>query len=454
MKTEAIFENIAQRIIEELAQAQNQILIAVAWFTNTEILNLLLRKVQQGIAVHILLSDSSINRKKDQYFAQFNQKNSFCHYVGDDNKDLMHNKFCVIDEDVVINGSYNWSVKAESNHENIVITRGDETLTCQFIKQFQWIRKQYVRTEQQSYTLPINKIIKRLEILKNYVILEDDEDIARETGKLQIYASHEKINAIVEAVQSHAFSQALQLIDEFVKSSQQLIVIDDVEILALKLEIRYLEHQLNAYDNEKSELEHVLLQFRHRHTQELGKLILLLLKLQKLYHQNNPEEYAQAEKDEQEYKQQFEQEQQQQFFDLSQEEQQDLKQMFRKASQICHPDKVTEELKDAAHEVFIRLKQAYDENDITVVREILTELKSGRFHFTTRSETINQKEKLKAAISQLRHKIQQLELAIFTIKESTEYQTIAKIDDWDAYFTELKEQLRSEIDVLTKEVMG
>ena len=37
MQTEAIFENIANRIIEEIENANHSIYIAVAWFTNKNI---------------------------------------------------------------------------------------------------------------------------------------------------------------------------------------------------------------------------------------------------------------------------------------------------------------------------------------------------------------------------------------------------------------------------------
>ena len=37
-------------------------------------------------------------------------------------KSLMHNKFCIIDDKIIINGSFNWSVNAvKSNNENIII---------------------------------------------------------------------------------------------------------------------------------------------------------------------------------------------------------------------------------------------------------------------------------------------------------------------------------------------
>lgn len=448
MKTEAIFENIAQRIIHELNQAQRSIYIAVAWFTHSEIFATLLTKAQQGVSVQLLLSDDFINRKAKIKHTQLNLGQSSCHYVGDGDKDLMHNKFCVIDEHIVINGSYNWSVKAEtSNHENIVVTTGDTALAQQFIQQFKYIRQKYVaNSENTQPDFPTDKIIKRLEILKNYVILEDEDDIQRESAKLQAYVFHEKINLIIQAVKNHQFSQAISLIDEFVKSNHQLIALDAVEINALKLEIRYLEHQINAYDNEKAELEQLLSQFNYRHTQELGELILELLRLQKLHAQDDPEAFAEAEANEREYQQQFTQNQDKHVFELSADDKKELKRLFRQASQICHPDRVAEEMKEMAHETFIRLKKAYDENDIATVREVLAQLQRGDFKM--RSDTIKQKDKLKLVVSQLRQKIQQLENDIFAIKESEEYQTISQIEDWDTYFADVKAQLQSEIDYL------
>ena len=46
MQTEAIFENIAERIITEIQKANNSIYIAVAWFTNKSIFEQLIKKAK------------------------------------------------------------------------------------------------------------------------------------------------------------------------------------------------------------------------------------------------------------------------------------------------------------------------------------------------------------------------------------------------------------------------
>ena len=63
MQTEAIFECIADRISLELEKAQSSIYIAVAWFTNQNLFNVMLQKAQQGVTVQLMLSNDHINQQ-------------------------------------------------------------------------------------------------------------------------------------------------------------------------------------------------------------------------------------------------------------------------------------------------------------------------------------------------------------------------------------------------------
>lgn len=446
MQTEAIFEDIAERIRLELEQAKQSIYIAVAWFTNRTLFNTLIEKSKEGVTVQLMLSNDHINQQSYVDYDQLSVGNSAAYLIGDGKTNLMHNKFCVIDSDTVINGSYNWSYKGEKNHENVLITKGDTILAEQFISQFKKIRNTYFDHQDSTPDLPLDKIIKRLEIIKNYVILEDIDDITRENTKLKTYAFQQDIAAITQALQQHSFDTAITLIDQFIKNHHALVVYKDIDVKALKLEIRHLEHQLNAYDNEKIELDKMLSEFHYRHTNELGSYISRLLQLRKLSTKDNPEEYAEAVQDEEDYNEQIEIESEKIIYELDEEERVELKKTYRQASQICHPDRVSEEMKDIAQEVFIKLNEAYEKNDVIEVQEILAELKQGMFK--PRSETVSKSEQLKAIVQILKHKIEKVEQEIFAIKNSKDYQTISSINDWNAYFEEIKAQLKEEIDYL------
>ncbi len=448
MQTEAVFENIAERIQEETGKAQKSIVIAVAWFTNKNIFNSILSKAKRGCNVSLIISNDEINSNSKINFSELEKYNSKCYPVGDGETELMHNKFCVIDYSTVITGSYNWSFKAETNFENIIINYNDTVLAEQFISEFNQIRKKYFPDEPKTETVfPLGKIIRRLEILKNYILLEDVEELKKEAQKLSEYNFNSDISEIIAAIETKEFSFAINKIQNFISQNQQLAIWNDPEIPALKLEIKLLENQLNAFDNEKIELEKILSEFQHRHSIELGKIILEILKLRKIKFKDDKKKYEEAENDFKQYNENYQKEKEKKQFDLSDNEKAELKQKFRKATFLCHPDKVGEKFKDAAQKSFIELKAAYDANDLKKVTEILNELEKGD-NFKTISDTVSEKEKLKAALAKLRRQIKILENELVTIKNSETFKTIISISDWNRYFSETKEKLGKELDEL------
>jgi len=113
------FANIKGFISEELNRATYIIWIAVAWFTDRDLANLLYKKAKQGVNIQIVLNDDKINsalkEKLKEHFEVFLAPSN------DKFNKLMHNKFCVIDLEKVIHGSYNWTNKAQYNNETISI---------------------------------------------------------------------------------------------------------------------------------------------------------------------------------------------------------------------------------------------------------------------------------------------------------------------------------------------
>ena len=56
----------------------------------------------------------------------------------------MHNKFAILDGQTVINGSFNWTRSAViSNSENVVITKGNSSLSSSFTGEFERLWREY-----------------------------------------------------------------------------------------------------------------------------------------------------------------------------------------------------------------------------------------------------------------------------------------------------------------------
>lgn len=127
--TEVIFENIEQRIIKEIKNAHYAIFVSVAWFTNKKLFNALLEKAQDNCYVSIIIQLDDINSQCGIDYSQIQIGRSECFMISRETE-LLHDKFCVIDNQKVLTGSYNWTVNAEcKNDENVLITADNEMAT-------------------------------------------------------------------------------------------------------------------------------------------------------------------------------------------------------------------------------------------------------------------------------------------------------------------------------------
>jgi hypothetical protein len=457
MQTEAIFENIAERIQQEITKAQSSIYIAVAWFTNQMLFEELLKKATEGCKISLIISNDEINQNSSINYEQLNNGSSKIFKIGDGKKELMHHKFCVIDHDLVITGSYNWSYKAENNFENIIVTSDDSSLAQQFIKEFYELQKQYYPNDKEVVSdFPLNKIIKRLEILKNYIILEDIEDVNTESNKLIQYNFNSDLKNIIQFIKNGELANAIENIEEFISKNNQISIWTDPEIAALKLEIKILENQLISFDNEKTELENFLNDFQRKHTVNVGEIISQILKYRKLKYKDDYDKFLEAENDEKEYNKQFELEKKKEVFELTVDEEKELKKAYRKAVVLCHPDKFSQEspeIQKQAEQMMIELSLAYEKKDLKRVNEILNNLQKGILT-TSNSDNNSDKLKLRTLVNQLKSKIQDIENEIIIIKKSEQYQIIVEIEDWDTYFEELKSQLNNELNLLIAETVN
>lgn len=448
MHTEAVFENIANRIETEIDKAQKSVIIAVAWFTNKNLFETIIRKSKKGCQISLMITDDEINNNSGIDYNRLNTANSKIYKIGNGDKNLMHNKFCVIDFSTVITGSYNWSYKAESNHENIVVNYEDLALAKQFVNEFNYIKSLYftdISKEEPKQDFPLDVIVKRLEVLRNFIVLEDFEDISHTAQKLKKFEEHSAIKKIVELTEKQLFGEAMELIGDFISQYQQLAVWNDPEIDGLKLEIKILENQINAFENEKNDLEKTINDFQYQHTKELGELILEILKLRKQKLKNE-----EAENDYNQYQKQYDNEMEKEVLELTEDEKKELKKQYKNASILCHPDKFMNEsleVQKQAEELFKELNEANAKNDLKRVEEILNNLKNGILT-SSKSDTITDKERLRETINRLNQKLQKIEQELNGIKQSEIYQKLCEITDWNDYFAQNKELLQKELEEL------
>ena len=446
MQTTAHFTLIHETIVAELRKARQSVYVAVAWFTDRDLFQYLCDRAEAGVRVELMLTNDGINfREGGLPFDVLRQAGGQVHVIGsgEDGQTLMHNKFCVIDGQTVITGSFNWSYKARQNHENITISTDADRLAEQFIAEFRQLRDRYAPAPN-TPPLDLGKVLHRLDLIKTLIALDETDELAPHLAKLSQQPLPDELAQIVTLLRRGQFADAVSQIERFGKANAALTAWVDAELSALGIEIRILEVQVQALDAEKADIEKTLHDFSVQHALRLGDLILKLLDLRRAQ-ATTADEQRDTETDYDHYQQHYTETRQQPRFDLTSDEQRDLKRRFRKAAQLCHPDVVAEALKTQAEQLFAELKAANDRNDLTRVTEILTTLERGDT-FVPRSETVTEKALLKHERTRLQALVATLQTVVQTLRASEEYQTVSQLADWDAYFAEKRAQLAEQVE--------
>lgn len=125
------FDDIKSLLINELTKAKFTIWVAVAWFTDKDLANLLYKKSKEGLNIQIIINGDKINSKLSGKLSDLFET----YLVPENNRKLMHNKFCIIDLNRVIHGSYNWTNKAQYNDETVSLIE-NRAATEDFANQF------------------------------------------------------------------------------------------------------------------------------------------------------------------------------------------------------------------------------------------------------------------------------------------------------------------------------
>lgn len=252
------------------------------------------------------------------------------------------------------------------------------------------------------------------------------------------------MNKVISFVNKQLFGQAIEEIQQFIARYKQLIVWNDPEINGLQLELKILENQINAFENEKIELEKVLSDFQYQHTKELGELILAILKIRKEKLKDEA-----AANDYNEYQKQYTNEIEREVYELNDEQKKELRKEYKKASILCHPDKFANEPKEVqqqAEALFKELNEAHSKNDLNRVKEISANLQKGILSVAANKQT--DKDVIKIQVERLKQKLTRLQTEIEQIKQSDVFIQITALTNWDAYFKDQKELLQKELEDL------
>jgi len=126
-----------EAVLEELEKAKKSIYFAAFSFTDDKIGDLMIEKHKEGIEVSGVFEKRQISR----YSEYEKMRGEGMDVYLDANRYIMHHKFIIIDKEVVITGSYNFTTSAKSrNDENLLIIR-DPKIAKIYYKEFLRLRE-------------------------------------------------------------------------------------------------------------------------------------------------------------------------------------------------------------------------------------------------------------------------------------------------------------------------
>ncbi|MFP2421627.1 DNA repair protein [Pseudescherichia vulneris] len=317
----------------------------------------------------------------------------------------------------------------------------------------------------------MNKPIKRLEIIKNAIELEDEEIIHGQLLQLKKEALDEGLKAIVSALEHKRYADAVAAIGAWLQNQRALTPWQDPRIAAHKLELKTLEAERQELLDRRSARIQRLDEFNDLYMTRLGPLMTEILRLRKVLAEkilrrqlregsrSEPiaEESARqadaASQDYESYRQSHQEAQRHQEAQqrLAESDRQELKKLWRQASKLCHPDLVDDELKAEATTLMVRLNQARQQGDLSTVRTILARLMKGQQPMMA-SERLNSLERLRERVAEIRQQISALKLELTGLEKEGAWQLVTTLRDQEGYFHQQEKAMSNTIRTLERQI--
>jgi DNA repair exonuclease SbcCD ATPase subunit len=127
----------------------------------------------------------------------------------------------------------------------------------------------------------MTQILKRLEIIKSSIAIEELEIIELQIAKLQTLGIDEDVLHIIQNLEDGAYSTAETLIQNYLARFGGVVIYEDSELTSLKLELKSLESKLQNLIEEKTEYLNDIEEFNNEYNLRLGELIRAILNLKK-----------------------------------------------------------------------------------------------------------------------------------------------------------------------------
>jgi len=123
-------KHITWTVLEVLQNAEFTVKANMAYLSNELIISNLINLSKKGISVEMIISNTDNNKKMYGVYNELLANNVKIFEFGSDSwkNGIMHRKSVIIDDKVVLSGSYNWTEQADRNTEELFIIEDIDTI--------------------------------------------------------------------------------------------------------------------------------------------------------------------------------------------------------------------------------------------------------------------------------------------------------------------------------------
>jgi hypothetical protein len=387
---------ITKHILGYLEQAKERIWVNVPWFTHRELFQALYNKASQGVSVHVIIQDDDINRQTSFQHEELNTRGGKVYRYRPENSPtgINHEKYCVIDDQYIIYGSFNWTYNADLNNlESILV--GEKPAEYDLIKQFEQRFTEVLALFFSADPTPAGtSLLDTSFALKLKVSL-----LQNECGWLE--------------AQIHEIQNAYGKIEQYIQLHAGELILEKIRLETLiagrkaqKVKKKVFE---NEFESKKSEFENFKKVFENNQA-------------------NNAEINQKA----------------------KEKKGEEIKQLYRELAKKIHPDKFAQDadLYKRATELMAEINMAYENNDFDAMIHLRDMIGNGAFENLEMWKSTWSSTYLEKSLVFWQEKKRALLQALEKLQNQTIYDIFIEKVGLDAYVAQLKTELESDIRIL------
>ena len=125
----------------------------------------------------------------------------------------------------------------------------------------------------------MKQILKRLELIKTSIAIEDEEIIELQIIKLYKLPIDNEVKSIIQKLENIDYGNVVVEIENYITKYSGVVIYEDNEIQALKLELKALERKLQELSELKTEYNNDIEDFNNQHNLRFGAIIREILNI-------------------------------------------------------------------------------------------------------------------------------------------------------------------------------